>query len=465
MSLKAKAKDESVSSWKLAGAMGVSQGYALDIIREVKRAETPQIKEAKDVLEGWKGVDVVAGAVDVREERKGADLVAGAVDEFNVIAEPPGAVAKKHKETEEARIEAVEDVAYLAPAKDRRAIVEVPGSIDRPRRAAARRAPAAVRRANRGRIDCREGYRTKADYVRCKRELATILEGRSRMPEKLDLYQLRKDPDVRGSIAKYGPPVSLLRETVRPASGRLFADDALFDNLPEFELGKIGRGALRRLEELASIETEVFRSAGRVDAAGLCKNKGNTGQNLGISFVGGGRHSSVRAGYSGSMHCAQFVKQRPELRRRILQCLQDILYSAFGKRPWFKRLCSIGELLDKEEGRKSGQRRTVPGLPITGVWLARYPKERVVHVDEDVVGVSFVFTTRHYKGSSLCVLSRDGKVVDHLLVPGEILAGTWTNDAHCNVNVHEHEGRTSWTLYLDARSFSRRYKCVKTVDY
>jgi hypothetical protein len=165
------------------------------------------------------------------------------------------------------------------------------------------------------------------------------------------------------------------------------------------------------------------------------------------------------------MHCAAFVKKRPKLRARILKCLQEILYSAFGERAWFKRLCALADELDKEEALKSGQRRTLPGLPITGVWLAWDPKERVVHVDKDVVSVSFVLTTRQYKGASLCVLSQNGELVDHLLLPGEILAGTWTNDAHCNINVDESEGRTSWTLYLDARAFSKKFKCINTSDY
>jgi hypothetical protein len=296
------------------------------------------------------------------------------------------------------------------------------------------------------------------------------------MPDKLNLYEMHNVRQAGAATSAAAP--AIIRETRPATTGRvlrkklplpsvkLFADDPLFEDLPEFELGQISEAAIAKLDELAEIEREVFQAAKEGDRTDRrCKNRGNKGHNLGISFVGGGRHSSIKKGYSGSLHCAGFIKKRPELRKRILECFQVILQSAFGDRPWFQRLCSLADALNKEEALKSGQRRTVPGLPITGIWLGRNPVEGVVHVDEDVVSVSFVLTTRQYKGASLCVLSRKGELVDHLLCPGEILAGTWSNDAHCNIRVDESEGRISWTLYWDMRAFSERYKCISTSDY
>jgi hypothetical protein len=99
------------------------------------------------------------------------------------------------------------------------------------------------------------------------------------------------------------------------------------------------------------------------------------------------------------------------------------------------------------------------------MWLIEKPNDESVHCDKNVVGATFLLTTSDVKGPTLCFSTPTRKLAEHDLKPGTILAGSWTNYAHCNLKVDkvdEHQGnsRTSWTLNLDERVFCARYKYV-----
>jgi hypothetical protein len=98
--------------------------------------------------------------------------------------------------------------------------------------------------------------------------------------------------------------------------------------------------------------------------------------------------------------------------------------------------------------------------------VAQKPNEGNVHCDRNVVGATFLLTTSDVTGSTLCLSTPTGKLAKYDLKPGAIIGGSWASYSHCNLKVDNHPGnsRTSWTLYLDARVFSKRYKCVHNVS-
>ncbi len=182
----------------------------------------------------------------------------------------------------------------------------------------------------------------------------------------------------------------------------------------------------------------------------------NEGVNCGISFSAGGTLSNKESGISGTVQWSAFVKKRPDLRRRLCNLFQRILEEAFGSCLWYKRLLHLTAKINSE----SGYERTLPGLPLTGMWFNIVPKQEAVHCDRNVVGATFVLSTYQGNGAVLVLSTTSPKTVAKIQInPPMILAGKWANYAHCNTNVsiEAESKRKSWTLYLDKRAFSTRY--------
>ncbi len=135
---------------------------------------------------------------------------------------------------------------------------------------------------------------------------------------------------------------------------------------------------------------------------------------------------------------------------------QRILEEAFGSCLWYKRLLHLTAKINSE----SGYERTLPGLPLTGMWFNVVPKQEAVHCDRNVVGATFVLSTYQGNRAVLVLSTTSPKTVAKIQInPPMILAGKWANYAHCNTNVsiEAESKRKSWTLYLDKRAFSTRY--------
>jgi hypothetical protein len=219
----------------------------------------------------------------------------------------------------------------------------------------------------------------------------------------------------------------------------------------------VPRGDVRLgwLEELRSIEQEV-REINRSRKHGFGANEG---YNVGISVVDGGSHGNTSNNISGSIHSACLIKERPELWNRIVQCFKEILGEIYGSQGWYKRLLLITTQLNQQ----TNEHRTIPGLPLSGLWLTEKQNEESDHCDKNVVGATFLLTTSDVKGPTLCMSSPTGFLAKYDLKPGAILAGSWANHSHCNLKADENPGnsRTSWTLNLDERVFCKRYEYVR----
>ena len=238
--------------------------------------------------------------------------------------------------------------------------------------------------------------------------------------------------------------------------GVAFSIHPFFDGIPHVIL----RENHNHLDELRKIEEEIANLI-KEETGVLESHKygANIGVNLGLSVVDGGSHADKSKGVSGSIHFANFVKSRPDLRRRLYCLFQTILSESFGQEAWYKRLLHLTTKLNFD----SGEIRTIPGLPISAFWLTQQPRDEAVHCDRNVVGSTFLLTTKSVQGAAVCMCSPSGKFSTHQLQLGQILAGQWANFAHCNLKVtnKDCETRTSWTIYLDRRVFSERYLYVE----
>jgi hypothetical protein len=232
----------------------------------------------------------------------------------------------------------------------------------------------------------------------------------------------------------------------------LFHNHPMFHDVPYLVTRRMVQ--LSWLDELRSIEEEI-RSSYRSTKH---KYGANMGYNLGISIVSGGSYAAKSKNVSGSIHTASLVKQYPDLGKRIVDCFKKILHANYGNQGWYKRLLLITTQLNQQ----SKERRTIPGLPLSGLWLTEQPNGESVHCDRNVVGATFLLTTSDAKGSTLWLSSPTQKLAKYDLKPGFIVSGSWASHAHCNVKVDERPGnsRTSWTLYLDGRVFSRKFMFV-----
>jgi hypothetical protein len=158
----------------------------------------------------------------------------------------------------------------------------------------------------------------------------------------------------------------------------------------------------------------------------------NEGENCGMSFSGGGTLSNKVSGISGTVQWSGFIKRQPELRKRLYNLFEIILEEAFGPCLWYKRLLRLTAKINSE----SGYERTLPGLPLTGIWFNVVPKQEAVHCDRHVVGATFVLSTYEGDGAVLVLSTTSPKNVAKIQInPPMILAGKWANYAHCNTNV------------------------------
>lgn len=188
-------------------------------------------------------------------------------------------------------------------------------------------------------------------------------------------------------------------------------------------------------------------------------NGGNNGINFGFRVLTGGGHANKERNISGSI---QACDDCPVPTEELWNVIRSILDEAFGKKLWYKRAIRIAEQLQRE----SGDIRFVPGTPISGIWMSTQAKEKACHIDQNCVGPSFVFSL--YKSPDgnpvyLNVMSDDRKYIYKVkLEDGAIVGGRWSNNSHCNTGVSDANAeRISWTLYMDYRIFSPRYRVLK----
>ena len=177
----------------------------------------------------------------------------------------------------------------------------------------------------------------------------------------------------------------------------------------------------------------------------------NTGVQLGISVVPGGY-------YRNSLHCGAFLKNKPDLRTKTWALLAEIVRSVFGDYPWYKRMVKLTEKLNND----SGEQRTIPGMPFSGIWFTQSTINYGIHRDVNTVGLSVLISTRCVSGGHICLQHPSGDIIEHFLNPCEIIAGRWSEFYHCNRNVDcktKHR-RRAIIFYLDRACFDKSYTYV-----
>lgn len=256
-----------------------------------------------------------------------------------------------------------------------------------------------------------------------------------------------------GGLVKKCTPV-LLSDTPK---GVAFCQHPFFHAIPHVTLQAVGH---EHLDELRALEEKILAVIAEDETVlELHRYGANKGVNLGLSVVGGGHYADKEKGVSGSIHFAKIVKSRPDLRFRVYNVFRKLLVGSFGKAAWYKRQLLLTQRLNFD----SGETRTLPDMPVSAIWLTQQPQAEAVHCDRNVVGSTFLLTSKSGQGAAVCLCSPSGKYITHQLKPGEVMAGQWANYAHCNVNVSKKDRntRTSWTIYLDGRVFSKRYVYVE----
>ena len=241
---------------------------------------------------------------------------------------------------------------------------------------------------------------------------------------------------------------------LREVSGEHRCNPTFFHCTPHLCIRYVGMEAIQTFREIerrvGALVTEKSLGVHRYGA--------NNGVSLGLSVVSGGIYA--RGGYSGSIHCASLLKSHPALRDVLWSSIRQLLEDAFGNLAWYKRAAHVCQRLNSD----SGEERTVPGCPVSGIWLTLKTKQEAIHCDRNIVGPIFVFST--YQGTegegALCTLSPNGNAKKCWLAPGMVLGGTWGSSSHCNLRVNDATKacRTSWTIYLDERVFGSNYKFV-----
>jgi hypothetical protein len=242
--------------------------------------------------------------------------------------------------------------------------------------------------------------------------------------------------------------------------GMNLKDHPFFHDIPQ----KCIRGfPMTKVDELRALEIELDAFAEK--KVEWHRYGANGGVNLGISVTDGGAHGNKECGYSGGIHCGFTLKSQPDLRRRVHSLIKSILDEAYGKVLWYRRMVHLCDRLNKE----SGEERTIPGTPLSGIWWATVTKKDAVHCDQNIVGPIFVLSTFEAKrgSASLCFLSDSGRRTQFTLQPGKIMGGRWGSNPHFNRNMDPNAQacRMSWTLYLDKRVFGNNYKFVYPQEY
>jgi hypothetical protein len=111
---------------------------------------------------------------------------------------------------------------------------------------------------------------------------------------------------------------------------------------------------------------------------------------------------------------------------------------------------------------ETNKERTIKGMPISGVWLTCPPQHKNVHCDKNVVGSTFLFTTKDVAWGKLMMAFPTRKVGAYQVNTQEVIAGKWGEFPHCNaVNSNNvRECPTSWTVCLDYRLFGKTWNFV-----
>ena len=244
------------------------------------------------------------------------------------------------------------------------------------------------------------------------------------------------------------------------SDGPVSRDDFIFHGIPQCVPRNFSSSLFDRLRDL---ENNVFPSAVLAShwfAESTHKYGANGGINLGNRIVTGGRHASKSTGVSGSIHPCPMARNSPAEYASMISLLRGILEDCYGSCLWYKRLCRLCEHLNDE----STEPRTLPGLPVSGVWYSTKTRKEKIHVDRNICGAIFTFSTYAVRGKAkLAILAPGGGLLRTFdLSPRSVLGGRWGSSPHCNVNVDAHvtSTRTSWTLYLDAKVFSAKYKYI-----
>lgn len=240
----------------------------------------------------------------------------------------------------------------------------------------------------------------------------------------------------------------------RVTTSTTLQDHAFFAQVPNMCLRRVSP---EKVQHLCHMENKV-RSLFSDTAAVPHRYGANGGVNIGISVVDGGSHA--RGGKSGSIHYSDCMKSYPQLRNDIISLLGSILDEAFGDLLWYKNSKAVCAKLNQD----SREKRTLPGMPSSGIWLSTAPKAEKIHCDGNVAGPTFLLST--YPAApgtaALCTMSPGREPTQTTMSPGMVLGGKWASNAHCNTRLDKAAvtKRTSWTIYLDKRVFGCNYKFV-----
>jgi hypothetical protein len=228
----------------------------------------------------------------------------------------------------------------------------------------------------------------------------------------------------------------------RIASGPDFCVHPIFLRIPNVTLRPIQQNLFKILRRLLRSEIEpLVNVQSHLNA--------NEGIQLGMSVVSGGKKRNT-------IQWGMFMKTRPELRLRLCNVLGQILHTTFGKCRWYQRLVRV----TNELARNTGEQRTLPGLPCSGIWYTLSTKNNGIHCDSNVVGSSFIMSMEKVNGGHLNLQLPSGNFSKERIEPEYCLAGRWSENAHCNTDVDENtrRRRRSIILYLDRAVFSAAYK-------
>jgi hypothetical protein len=84
----------------------------------------------------------------------------------------------------------------------------------------------------------------------------------------------------------------------------------------------------------------------------------NEGVNLGLSIAPEGMYRNI-------IHSARFVKNEPDLRKRLYALIRDMMQETYGNTGWYKRLLFLCRRLNED----TGEEPTQGGMPISAIWL------------------------------------------------------------------------------------------------
>lgn len=294
--------------------------------------------------------------------------------------------------------------------------------------------------------------RMRKQLIRSKRVKSDPKEERRALVKK----RLNAGMDKRGFVKKNTPVVFK----------RVYNNVRLCMH-PFFELSKIPAISFRYIKaehfvELMNIELRLKEpTVNKKLMQNLVKHKygANSGINLGKTLVSGGTHSEKPV-FSGSIHDGPAHRVvGEELKLQIRDLVHRILEGSYGSTPWYKRVVHLNMLLNHQ----TKEERTIPGSIFSSIWLNIIPKKEAVHIDQNIVGPIFAFSTT--RGKSLVVTSKGGMIYPIVQEAGVIVGGLWGSYPHCNIRICEEffaGDRLSWVIYLDQRLFGKNYRYVRS---